>query len=449
MRLSRRKFFALTGASAAGSLLVGSPLKALYARKALGQSVRAEGFGPLIRDPEGLLDLPKGFQYRVFSRTGDRMSDGNPVPADHDGMAAFPGPDNTTILVRNHELGPDETPAVAPNEEGRKYDPTNAGGTTNLVVGPDRRLIRDYASLTGTYRNCSGGPTPWGSWISCEENYASPDVDQSVTKPHGYNFEVPKNAEGLVNPEPIKEMGRFVHEAICVDPKTGIVYETEDNGEGLFYRFVPNRKPQQPGDLKANGGVLEALRIKGMPQAITKTDFPVGEPMPVEWVRIDNPSPEVADATTVPTQGFAKGAAQFTRGEGAGFGNGEVYFNSTDGGEQELGQVWRYVPGSTPEEGGTIELLAEPNNQSVLQNPDNLVVSPFEDLFLCEDGGGTDYVRGVTPEGQLYDFARNALNDREFAGSTFSADGQTFFVNIQDPGLTFAIWGPWGRKARA
>ena len=75
MRLSRRKFFALTGASAAGSLLVGSPLKALYARNALGQSVRAEGFGPLIRDPEGLLDLPKGFQYRVFSRTGDRMSD--------------------------------------------------------------------------------------------------------------------------------------------------------------------------------------------------------------------------------------------------------------------------------------------------------------------------------------------------------------------------------------
>lgn len=94
-------------------------------------------------------------------------------------------------------------------------------------------------------------------------------------------------------------------------------------------------------------------------------------------------------------------------------------------------------------------MLAEPNNQSVLQNPDNLVVSPFEDLFLCEDGGGTDYVRGVTPEGQLYDFARNALNDRELAGSTFSADGQTFFVNIQDPGLTFAIWGPWGRKARA
>ena len=445
MALSRREFVSLVGASAAGTVLV-SPLKALYAREAQGQSIRSRGYGALRPDPNGLLDLPRGFQYRAFSRTGDMMSDGSLVPGDHDGMAAFAGPRDTTILIRNHELSPDEV--TKPKVEApvdKQYDTLSRGGTTTLIVGSDRKLIKDYASLAGTYRNCAGGRTPWGSWISCEETTATPaTAPGSVLKMHGYNFEVPISAKSPVDPIPLVAMGRFNHEAVAVDPKTGIVYETEDQRDGLFYRFTPN----QPGKLSA-GGVLEALKIKGRPQAKTFADFPVGKPMQVEWVRIEDPNPAT---DTVRQEGFAKGAAQFTRGEGIWYGKGEFYFCCNNGGSVDpatgstngLGQVWRYVPGRT-NEGGTIELFVEPNNKRVLDSPDNIVVSPFGDLFICEDGDGEQFVVGVTPKGKLYHFARNAINDREFAGVCFSPDGRTMFVNIQDPGITFAIWGDWRR----
>lgn len=443
--VSRREFVSLVGASAAGTILV-SPLKALYAREAQGQSIRSRGYGALRPDPNGLLDLPRGFQYRAFSRTGDMMSDGSLVPGDHDGMAAFAGPRDTTILIRNHELSPDEV--TKPKVEApvdKQYDTLSRGGTTTLIVGSDRKLIKDYASLAGTYRNCAGGRTPWGSWISCEETTATPaTAPGSVLKMHGYNFEVPISAKSPVDAIPLVAMGRFNHEAVAVDPKTGIVYETEDQRDGLFYRFIPN----QPGKLSA-GGVLEALKIKDRPQAKTFADFPVGKPMQVEWVRIENPNPAT---DTVREEGFAKGAAQFTRGEGIWYGKGEFYFCCTNGGSVDpttgstngLGQVWRYVPGRT-NKGGTIELFVEPNNKSVLDSPDNIVVSPFGDLFICEDGDGEQFVVGVTPKGKLYHFARNAINDREFAGVCFSPDGRTMFVNIQDPGITFAIWGDWRR----
>ncbi len=438
MSLSRRQFFTLAGASAAGAVLM-SPLEALYTKAARGQLVSGGGYGPLIPDPNGLLDLPRGFQYRAISRTGDMMNDGNPVPGGHDGMGAFPGPNNTTILIRNHELSPNSATQVV----GLKYDNLCKGGTTTLIVGANRQIQSHFASLAGTYRNCAGGTTPWGSWISSEENTSTPATNDpvnttgNVNQRHGYNFEVPANAKTTVTPVPLKAMGRFNHEAVAIDPKTGIVYETEDRGNGLFYRFIPN----QPGKL-VEGGVLEALKIKGMPQAITKTNFPVRQPMQVEWVRIDNPDP---DTDTVRVEGFSKGAAQFTRGEGIWYGNGEFYFCCTDGGAAGRGQVWRYVPGKTAQEGGTLELFVEPNNVNVLDSPDNIVVAPFGDLIICEDGSGEQFVVGVTPKGELYQFARNAINNSEFAGACFSPDGQTMFVNIQTPGTTFAIWGPWAK----
>lgn len=139
------------------------------------------------------------------------------------------------------------------------------------------------------------------------------------------------------------------------------------------------------------------------------------------------------------------GAAQFTRGEGIWYGNGEFYFCCTDGGAAGLGQVWRYVPGKTAQEGGILELFVEPNNVNVLDSPDKIVVAPFGDLIICEDGDDEQFVVGVTQKGELYQFARNAINDKEFAGACFSPDGQTMFVNIQTPGITFAIWGPWAK----
>ena len=437
LTVSRRQFLALAGVSTA--TLVGSPLQALYTCAQAGQSSEGQGYGPLIADPGGLLDLPRGFQYRVFSRTGDPMSDGYPVPGAHDGMAAFAGPDDTTILVRNHELSPDGSiAAVSPH-----YDPRCLGGTTTLIVDHNRQLVRHYTSLAGTYRNCAGGPTPWNSWISCEENTSTPASDPAVTQRHGYVFEVPAAASGPVTPVPLTAMGRFNHEAVAVDPLTGIVYLTEDRLDGLFYRFIP----QQPGQLQ-QGGILDALKIKGKAQAVTQSGFAIGQTLPVEWVRIDEPDPA---EDTVRIEGFAKGAAQFSRGEGIWFGDGrgptgghrDLYFCCTNGGQAALGQIWRYEPGASGAEGGTLSLFVEPNDSGVLDYPDNITVSPFGDLYVCEDGWNQQYIRGITREGQLYPFARNALNTSEFTGVCFGTHPLTLFLNIQTPGITFAIWGPF------
>ena len=446
MAFSRRSFLTLTGASAAGVVLA-SPLKKLYAKSGKNQSVLGRGFGPLVPDPKGILDLPRGFSYRAFSQTGELMSDGNPVPKNHDGMAAFSGPKSTIILVRNHELSPNETPgAIAP--DSKKYDRFCQGGTTTLIVDGDHQLIKDFVSLAGTNRNCAGGPTPWGSWISCEENTSTPSptadsilstLDEltgswdAVSVKHGYNFEVPASG-GLVNPVPLVAMGRFNHEAVAVDPKTSYVYQTEDRPDSCIYRF----RPYQYGNLKA-GGVLEALAIESMPGVDTSTNFPVGEPKAVEWIEIEDVDPQ---EDTLRYEAQNKGAAIFQRGEGACFGNGEVYWTCTNGGNARRGQVFRYDP-----VGNTIELFVESSGAGVLDYPDNLTLAPFGDLILCEDGFGKQFIVGVNAKGECYHFARNALNNSEFAGICFSPDGQTMFVNIQRPGITLAIWGPWNQAS--
>jgi uncharacterized protein len=437
--VSRRQFLTLASAGVS-SVLLADPLKNLYSRAAEVSNLQTKGFGPLVKDPQGLMDLPAGFQYRVFSRTGDRMADGTTVPGSHDGMAAFAGSDGATILVRNHELSPDSTTSLtAP--AAKQYDSLCKGGTTTLVISKDRQLLKDYVSLAGTYRNCAGGITPWGSWISCEEATATPKDNQSqnprnVSRPHGYAFEVPIQSGSPVDPIPMKEMGRFRREAIAIDPRTGIVYQTEDQGDGRFYRFIP----KEPGKLAA-GGTLEALVIKGQPKAATNTQFPVGQPFAVEWVRMEDPDP-VED--TLRGEAFSKGAALFTRGEGIDYSNGAIWFTCTNGGDQRYGQIWRYIPGKIPADGGSIELFVESKDSKVLNFPDNLVMAPFGDLIICEDAlESVNRLIGITPKGELYPLARNALNGSELAGACFSPDGQTLFVNIYDPGMTLAIWGPW------
>jgi uncharacterized protein len=428
---SRRQFLTVAGMGAASTVLA-SPLQLLYANIAYGRVTKGRGYGPLVPDPKGLLDLPAGFKYRAFSRENSRMSDGRLVPGAHDGMAAFRGKGDTTILVRNHELTPDASVGVSGPP---KYDPLAKGGTTTLVVGADRQLIKDFGSLAGTYRNCAGGPTPWGSWISCEENTSTPSTDPNVRRRHGYNFEVSAYQKGYVEPLPLVAMGRFNHEAIAIDPRTGVVYQTEDRGDGLFYRYIPNQRKKL-----AAGGKLQALAIKGKPQAITNTGFPVGKQLPVEWIDIEDPDPK---EDTVRVEGFSKGAAQFNRGEGAWYGNNEIYFCCTEGGTAGLGQIWRYEPGPYPKSNGILTLYVESSSNNVLESPDNITVSPFNDLFVCEDGDGVQFVRGINQKGQIFSFAKNALNDSEFAGVCFSTRPLTMFLNIQRPGITFAIWGPF------
>ncbi len=468
--LTRRRFVQ-GSAAVGGGLALGGPISALAARTAEGRPAAAEGYGPLFPTPEedsGItyLSLPRGFKYRVISRSGDPMSDGNPTPGIFDGMAAYAGAGGATILIRNHEnrSRPGEIPVVVPADKRYDPDPNTRGGNTKLVVSRDRRVTESFAVLAGTHTNCAGGETPWNSWITSEEifNYGSIEANRvpGTGVPHGYNFEVPADADGPVKAVPMKAAGRFSHEAVAwLD---GILYETEDRGDASFYRFLPSRPPTKSGDLAANGGVLQALVVvvdgQPVPRFDANTAVP-GQQFGVQWVTIDTPDP-LTDTVRVEAQG--KGAAIFDRTEGAWSADGRVYFDCTTGGEAQLGQLWQLEPNGN---GGVLTLIYESQSADELENPDNVVVVPQTgDVFLQEDSDGVQYVRGVTGDGGIYDFALTLLNESEFCGGCFSPDGKTFFLNQQGGRLAtgqaptaqpdsaralgYAIWGPFARAKR-
>lgn len=456
--LGRRKFLIRAGLSGAGLLGVHGLAERFAmlngAARTLGPTT-SPGYGPLAPikakgSEEMILALPPDFQYTVFSKTGTAMKGGEPTPRAHDGMAAFQI-GKELRLVRNHEINNYVgKPGVALGP--KPYDPLAGGGTTTLVIDPvTRTVINDFISLGGTLLNCAGGPTPWHSWISCEETVLGPerikDSDGAdcggFSKPHGYCFEVPAANNSAVEAVPLKEMGRFVHEAVAVDRNSGIVYLTEDFATSGFYRFLPRKRGQL-----AMGGQLQMLAIQGKPNFDTRAQQKMGLALPVTWVDIKNPDPPEAelDNLAVYKQGYAAGAATFRRLEGCLAGNGRIYFTSTSGGDTKLGQVWQYTPNGADR--GALTLLFATTDSTILNMPDNLCLAGKDRLVICEDNETSNHLRILTPEGQIVDLARNILEGsetREFAGVTFSPDGQTLFVNIQEPGLTIAIWGPWDR----
>jgi secreted PhoX family phosphatase len=252
----------------------------------------------------------------------------------------------------------------------------------------------------------------------------------------------------LTEPIPLKAMGRFNHEAVAVDPHSGIVYETEDQGDSLLYRFIPNEQGRM-----AEGGRLQALALVDRPVLDTRNWEEAlvrqGEILDARWIDLDDVDSAEDDLRF---RGFLRGAARFARGEGMWYGNGAVYFACTNGGPARAGQIWRYVP--SPHEGregevdepGRLELFIEPNDIALLQNCDNVTVAPWGDIIMCEDGPGEQFLVGVTSDGSLYKLGRNAISGSELTGATFSPDGTTLFTNIQGNGLTLAIIGPWDRR---
>lgn len=434
MTPDRRQFLRATATGFAALAAAGCAGRGGLAALPLG-----DGYGPPVPDPAGLMDLPPGFSYRVISSLGDAMDDGGTVPDAADGMGCFDIGNGELALVRNHELTPDKDGGGV---MGQAYDTVARsliplpGGTTTLVLDArDLAVRRQYRSLAGTIRNCAGGITPWGSWLTCEENTTR--ANGRVNQDHGYVFEVPATAPGLVAPVPLKAMGRFNHEAACVDPATGIVYQTEDREDGLLYRFIPT----YPGEL-ARGGTLQALVLDGVADTRNwdSVSMTTGRPVAGRWITLDNPE---APEDDLRQRGAAAGAALVARGEGIWMGEDELYFTATSGGAAKQGQVFRLKPSVDGPD--ALDLFYESPAMGEFSFGDNLTIAPDGELIVCEDQYQSEHVnhlRGLTRDGRSYEFAKVRV-DSETAGVCFSPDGRVLFVNVYSPTKTLAITGPW------
>lgn len=454
MEISRRDLLRRAGGLGLGIAFIGS-VDSLFVRPAVAATPTGEvyGYGPLIPDPNKVLDLPEGFTYRTFSRFRD-AAPGGLVASNHDGMCTFPGPGGNLRLVRNHES---TTSSVrVPADAAFTYDAPASGGTMTLDVDDDLNLVSQYGSLGGTVRNCAGGRTPWGTWLTCEETElrrgALGRARQPLTKDHGWVFEVdPHDVDNNVSPTPLVGMGRYAHEAVAIDPETNVAYLTEDAARpfGLLYRFTPVDASGGYGSYR-HGGVLEAMRVPGVDDlsVVHRVGTRFND---VTWVPVADPA-----AVTVPTR-LQFSDDQVTRSEkleGAWYGRGAVYicasFARQENGSssQHDGQVWRYEPKTNSL---TLELIFI---GSRFNAPDNITVSSFGGgVVLAEDGNdGDQYLGGVARNGRAFPIARNALNSAEVAGVTFSDDQRTLFGNIYGGtggGLTFAIRGPWDTISEA
>jgi secreted PhoX family phosphatase len=445
--MDRRALFRRSAVVAAGVAAASLPFDALVGRRAHAAPGRlaGAGYGPLrpVQDMTTgleLLKLPRGFEYMSFGWTGDLMSDGIRTPSAHDGMAAFRHADGVH-LVRNHERGAG-TPFLGA-DDAATYDPTSAGGTTTLVFDPDAgRLVESYASLSGTIRNCAGGPTPWGSWLTCEET----TVIQPNGMRHGYVFDVPSS--GKAEATPLKAMGRFSHEAVALDPATGI---------GLPAPRTPGTRrctassPDRPGDLTSGTARGHAPRGHQDPPPVDDRDRGAGGRVgPVA-----NPGPGAGEPSTW-AQASAQGAARIVPGEGRWYGNGVVYVVSTSGGPAGQGQVFATTRSSTAS--GPVRV---PGRRHAQRPGQHLRQPARRPGALRGRHGAWSTCTASTPEGEIFPFAENAVvipsggvpgkaaapgsyTGSEWCGAVFEPkNGNWLFANLQSPGITVAITGPW------
>ncbi len=373
--MHRRAFLIKGGIAVGGLALLGTGLATVT------RAVDSP-YGPLGPLDANGMSLPPGFSSRVIAVTGSAVGPTSFVwHPNPDGGATFAHPDGGWVYVSNSETD-------------------SGGGGASMIRFDENGAIVDAGTiLSGTSRNCAGGATPWGTWLSCEE---FPDGRVWECDPLGVSPAVVRPA-----------MGVFYHEAAAADPIRQVIYLTEDRSDGLLYRF----RPHSWGDLSS--GTLEAM---------TEVSGRLG------WATVPDPSAsESRTRDQVPT------AKRFDGGEGAWFDGTHLYF-TTKGDNR----VWRFDPnGDRLEVVYDIATAPDP----VLSGVDNVTVSAAGDIFVCEDGGNMEVVM-LTPGGTVAPFLRLDTNRSELTGVAFDPSGTRMYVSSQNnPGVTFEVSGPFHRSA--
>jgi secreted PhoX family phosphatase len=406
MHALTRRSLLRTSALATGALALGP---AFWKRAMAADPTFTDGpYGPLAAEPDANgFRLPKGFTSRVIARGGEPVGGtGYVLPIFPDGQATYALPDGGWILVTNSEV------------------PGGSGGASAIRFTKDGEIAAAYRILEGTSANCSGGPTPWGTWLSGEEEDRGAIWECDPTQP----------SQGQRR----AALGLFKHEAVAIDSVGQRLYLTEDHGDGGFYRFTPDLYPL------LTSGLLEVASV--------------GAGGAVAWLRVPNPTPG-DDQPLVKDQ--VAGMTEFKRGEGIWFDSGIVYVATTSD-----GKVHAY---DTRTE--RIEVIYDKAafEQPPLTGVDNLTVSPSGDLFVCEDNsgeGGTLDVGLLTPDLTVSRFASvtgpEHLYDgpnptplpatSELTGPIFNPAGTRFYVCSQrarragaalPAGAVYEITGPF------
>lgn len=332
--------------------------------------------------------LPAGFTSRVVARSGQTVPgtsytwhnapDGGACYADGSGW----------IYVSNSEINP-------------------SGGAGAIRFSSAGAITGAYRILSGTRQNCAGGSTPWNTWLSCEEVSLGYVYE---TDPWGVGAAVRRDA-----------MGRFKHEAAAADPVRRVIYLTEDETNGCFYRFTPTTW----GDLSS--GTLQVLRA-GSAASGSFT-----------WATVPDP-----DGSPAQTRDQVSGAKRFNGGEGCYYADGSVWF-TTKGDNR----VWRVDPAASTYELAYDDSLVS-GGGAPLTGVDNVTGSSSGDLFVAEDGGNLE-ICVITPDDIVAPFLRvGGQSGSEITGPAFSPDGSRLYFSSQrgtsgssSGGITYEVRGPF------
>lgn len=436
--MNRRQFLARAGA--AGALAGVAP--GLW-RAALSAPAQPGGspYGPLLDPDENGVMVPEGFTARIVATSLAPVLGTehlwHPFP---DGGACVPTDDGGWLYVSNSENPPPVdvpggTELLATLAAAVPELPTT-GGVGVIRFAADGTVVEAYDILTGSQSNCAGGLTPWGTWLSCEEWESDADA---ISYAGGRVFECdPFDPAGALDRP---ALGRFKHEMAAADPVRQQLYLSEDQTDGLLYRYTPPTGTWG-GGAALEGGVLEAMAMDGS-GAVT-------------WVPIaDHMDPA---APTAPLRTSVPGATPFDGGEGLVYDDGHVYL-ATKGDDR----IWDL---DVEAQRMTVLYDSHEHAEPVLSGVDNIAVSSVHDLYVSEDGGNLE-VCVITPERVVFPIVRltgpqHGLEQptplplmSEVTGLALSPDGNRLYLNSQrgmglaglpvgpGPGILYEITGPF------